>query len=355
MKGSIKLFEIFEISVNVHITFLLLPLIFLIYGGFKSMVLVLIVFTCVTFHELTHSLVAKRFGIGVRDITLLPIGGVASMTKMPDSPKQEFLISVAGPMFNVALALVLFFILYHSPWMPRRILFPWYYPYPGNTWAHTIALIPKINIYLAVFNLLPAFPMDGGRLLRSVLATRINYRKATKIAVNIGHIFAILFGYIGLMHGRIILVLIAVFIYMAASAEEGHVALKETLKGFKVKDILSPQFLTLDKNTLVSKVLELIFHSHQEDFPVMEGGDMVGFVTRSDIIMAMHKTGSNTPISDVMRTNIPPVTPEDKLLKVQQIMEENQIKALPVVRNSVVCGIITLEDIGRVYSIMVRR
>ena len=352
MKGSIKLFEIFGISINIHITFLLLPLLFLMLGGFKSMILVLIVFACVTFHELTHSLVAKRFGITVRDITLLPIGGVASMNKMPDNPKQEFLISIAGPLFNIILAAVLFFIFYHAPWMPRAILTN---PTSGHTWLHTIALIPWINMALAMFNLLPAFPMDGGRLLRSVLATKMDYRKATKIAVNIGHVFAIFFGYIGFVHRHPLLILIAIFIYMAASAEESHVDIKATLKGFKVKDILSAQFLTLDKNTQISKVLELIFHTHQEDFPVMEEKRMVGFVTRGDIITAMHKSGPTTRISNIMRTNVPTVTPEDKLTKIQRIMEENQIKALPVVRGSVICGIVTLEDIGRVYSIMVQK
>jgi Zn-dependent protease/CBS domain-containing protein len=352
MKGSIKIFEIFGISINAHITFLFLPLLFLVLGGFKSMILVLIVFVCVTFHELTHSLVAKRFGIKVKDITLLPIGGVASMSKMPENPKQEFLISVAGPLFNVVLAAVLFFIFYHAPWMPNTILRN---PTLGNTWLHTIALVPWINIFLAGFNLLPAFPMDGGRLLRSILATRMDYRKATKIAVNIGHIFAIFFGYVGFIHRHPLLILIAIFIYMAASAEESHVNLKETLKGFRVKDILRTQFLTLDRNTAISKVLELVFHTHQEDFPVMEGKNMVGFVTRSDVIMALHKSGPTTLISDIMRTNVPAVTPEDKLLKVQRIMEENQIKALPVVRSSAVCGVISLEDIGRVYSIMAQK
>jgi Zn-dependent protease len=316
------------------------------------MVLVLIIFICVAFHELTHSLVARRFGIKVRDITLLPIGGVASMDKMPDNPKQEFLISVAGPMFNIVLAAVLFFIFHYAPWMPSEI---WRNPEFINSWLYMIALIPWINIFLAGFNLLPAFPMDGGRLLRSLLATRMDYRRATKIAVSIGHIFAIFFAYRGLVGGNPFLILIAIFIYVAASAEESHVNLKETLKGFRVKNVLSTQFLSLDKNTPVSKVLEMMLHSHQEDFPVMDEGRMVGFVTRGDIIKAVHNSGSGTLISDIMRTNVPTVTPDDKLTKVQRIMEENQIKALPVVRGSLVCGIVTLEDIGRIYSIMARR
>ena len=352
MRGSIKLFKVFGIAANIHVTFLFLPVFFLLFYGFKSMVLVLILFICVTFHELTHSLVAKKFGIGVRDITLLPIGGVASMSKMPENPKQEFLISAAGPLFNIVLALILLLVFYNAPWMPREILTN---PEMGESWLHMVALIPWINIFLAGFNLLPAFPMDGGRLLRSLLATRMEYRKATTIAVNIGHVFAVIFGYIGLVHNRPILVLIAIFIYMAASAEESHVSLKESLKGFKVRDVLNSQFLSIDKNTPISKVLELVFRTRQEDFPVMENDRMVGFVTRGDIIRAMHESGPATFISGIMRVNVPAVTPEDKLTTVQRIMEENQINALPVMRDSVIHGVITLEDIGRVYSVMARR
>lgn len=352
MKGSIKLFEIFGISINIHITFLLLPLLFLGKGGLHSMVLVLILFVCVTFHELTHSLVAKKFGIGVRDITLLPIGGVASMDKMPENPKQEFLISVAGPLFNIILAFVLFFIFYHAAWMPREILKN---PGFGDNWLNTIALIPWMNVILAVFNLLPAFPMDGGRVLRSLLATKIDYGRATKIAVNIGHVFAIIFGYFGFIYGNIIWILIAVFIYMAASAEETQINLKETLKNFKVKDMLNSQFLSLEENTPISKVLELVFHSRQEDFPVMKGQDMVGFVTRGDIIRALHQFGPTKLIGSIMQTDLPLVTPEDKLIKVQKIMEEHQIRALPVVGNGAVRGVVTLEDIGRIYSMLSQR
>ena len=351
MKGSIKLFEIFGIAIKIHITFLLLPLFFLVVGGFKSMVLVLIVFVCVALHELTHSFVAKKFGITVQDITLLPIGGVASMKKMPQSPKQEFLISIAGPMFNIVLAALLFFVFYHASWMPNRILSN---PTSGNTWLHTIAWVPWINMTLAIFNLLPAFPMDGGRILRSLLATRMDYRRATKIAVNVGHIFAIIFGYIGLVHGRIILLVIAIFIYMAASAEESHVNIKATLKGFKVKDVLSQEFLTLNKNASIQSMLERVSHTRQGAYPVMDGHRMVGFVTLGDIVRAMHASGPDIVVSDIMRTDVPSVRPEDKLTRVQELMEENQIKALPVIRNSVVSGVITLEDIGRVYSIIAK-
>ncbi|MDP3789787.1 MAG: site-2 protease family protein [Candidatus Omnitrophota bacterium] len=351
MKGSIKLFEIFGISINIHITFLLLPVLFFFMSGLSGVLLVLIVFACVTFHELTHSLVAKKFGIAVKDITLLPIGGVASMSKMPDNPRQEFLISVAGPISNIFLAAVLFGILYCMPWMPKEVLL---HPLSGEDLRYTIASLWFINIMLAVFNMLPAFPMDGGRVLRAILALKMSYMKATRIAVGIGHIFAVFFGFWGLMTGNIVLILIALFIYIAASSEETQTNVSETLKTFRVKDVLNTQFLTLERNTPVSKVLELIFHSHQEDFPVMETDHMLGFVTRNDIIIATHQFGPDKHVGDIMRTDIPAVTPEDKLLKVQRIMEEKSVRALPVVTGSRLQGIITLEDIFRIYSLLAR-
>ena len=348
MRGSIKLFEVFGISVNIHITFLLLPVLFFFMSGWNGVILVIIVFACVTFHELMHSIVAKKFGIEVRNITLLPIGGVASMSKMPESPKEEFLISVSGPLSNIFLAAVLFLIFYYAPWMSGKVLLD---PLAGMSLIYTIAWV---NIGLAVFNLLPAFPMDGGRILRAVLSLKMPYAKATKVAVDIGHIFAILFGFWGLVNVNPILILIAMFIYIAASSEETQVSLTETLKNFRVKDILGNNFLTIDKNTPISKVLELIFHSRQEDFPVMDGERVAGFVTRNDIIAATHKFGPDKIAGEVMRTDLPAVKPEEKLLKAQKMMEENEVRALPVMSDGRLRGIITLEDIFRAYSLLSR-
>lgn len=351
MKGSIKLFEISGISINIHSTFLLLPVIFFFMSGLSGVLLVLIIFACVTIHELTHSLVAKRFGIEVRDITLLPIGGVASMGKMPDSPIQEFLISVAGPLSNIFLAAALFSFLYFMPWMPKEVLF---HPLSGETLIYTIAWLPWANVTLAGFNMLPAFPMDGGRVLRAVLALKMSYIKATRIAVGIGHAFAVLFVFWGIMTGNIVLILIAFFIYIAASSEAAQASVSETLKAYRVKDVLSTQFLTVEKNAPVSKMLEFMFHRHQEDFPVMEADRMLGFVTRNDIMIAAHQFGPDKPVGDIMRTDMPVVAPEDKLLKVQHIMEEKGVRALPVVAEGRLCGIVTLEDIFRIYSMLAR-
>lgn len=350
MKGSIRLFKLFGISINIHVTFLLL-LIFFMSGGIKWLALLVGVFCFVTLHEICHSLVAKFYGIEVREITLLPIGGIASMSSMPEKPSQEFFISIAGPLFNLIVVAVLYIPM-------KKLLGPdvlFYRPFSTATWPLTLSYLYWLNLILAVFNLIPAFPMDGGRILRALLAQKIGYQKATKIAVNLGHIFALGFAYFGIVGFNIILIVIAIFIYMAASNEELHVDLKETLKKFKVKDILSADFFTLNSDTTLAKVTELIFHSHQEDFPVVEGDKTVGFVTRHDIMAGIHSLGVQATVREIMRKEFPKIADTDFLIKAQKLMEENSLRAIPVVRDKKIVGIVTLEDIGRVYTIVSQR
>lgn len=236
MKGSIRLFGISGIGINIHITFLLL--IFIVApGGIKPLALLVGVFFFVTVHELCHSLAAKAFGIEVKEITLFPIGGVASMSRVPEKPMEEFLISLAGPLSNVAIVAALFY--------PMKVYFGdavLFHDLSTATWPLTISYIYWINLILAIFNMIPAFPMDGGRILRSILASRLGWLNATKIAVSLGRVFAIIFAYLGIVRGNLILVLIAIFIYLAASNELAQVAIKEKLKKLKIHDILPSDF-----------------------------------------------------------------------------------------------------------------
>jgi len=346
MKGSFRLFKIFGISINIHITFILLLLVALS-GGVKWVFIIAAVFFFVTVHELCHSLVAKRFGIKVREITLLPIGGVASMAKMPEKPAQELLISIAGPMSNIAVIVVFFFPLKYL--LGPEVLF---HPISTKSWPLTFAYVYWINLALAGFNLLPAFPMDGGRVLRALLATRMGYQKATRIAVSFGHVFALIFAYFGIIRFNIILVFIAVFIYMAATNEELQVDLKEALKKFRVFDILPRDFSTITGETTLAKVLELVFHSHQEDFPVMDGGVLTGFVTRKDIITGLHRFSADTKIKEMMRRQFPRAKSTDSLVKVHSVMQSSGIRAMPVIKDDEVIGVVTIEDISRVYAMM---
>jgi Zn-dependent protease len=223
MKG-IRLFEIFGIPVYVHATFLMLPVLFYFTAGPKGVFVILFVFACVTAHELCHSFTARRFGVRTGGITLYPIGGVASIISFPEKPYQELLISLAGPAFNIISSAALFYPLY-------RLLGPDVLFRPSlRSWPHTFAYAFWVNPSLAVFNLLPAFPMDGGRILRAFLAGRMGIRRATRIAVGVGHFFALLFGFIGIRDRHYMLVIIAIFIYIAASNEAFQVEFRESLK-----------------------------------------------------------------------------------------------------------------------------
>ncbi|MFH1245887.1 MAG: site-2 protease family protein [Candidatus Omnitrophota bacterium] len=350
MKNSIKLFDVLGISIRIHLTFLLMPLIFSYFYGLKGVFLIFFVFMCVTLHELSHSLQARRFGIKVEEIILLPIGGIAEMKSIPEKPAEEFRVSIAGPLFNITLALVLFVPAYYYLGLKYQTLL-----HPGiGTWPQTFAYAFWINPILAGFNLLPAFPMDGGRILRAFLAKRMDYGRATRIAVGFGHTFAVLFGFVGLFStpANPILIIIAFFIFMAASSEGMQVDLRLTLRKFLVKDVLPAEFLTVNTSMPLADILALSLHSHQEDFPVVEEEKLVGLLTRNDIIGAIHHFGVTKQAKDVMRVDFPTVTTRTPLMKVHSLMEEWQIKAMPVLTRKKVAGIITLEDISRVYMLM---
>lgn len=226
---SFRLFRLFGIDIKVHITFLILPLFFaFMYGkdygwetGLRAFVLILLIFLCVLGHELSHSLKAKSLGIQVPEINLYLIGGIASMQRIPREPDQEFAISVVGPLFNFALALLLY---YPFVWaIGRQDLFS-----PSlSSWPRMLANVYWTNPVLGAFNLIPAFPMDGGRILRSFLARRMSYLKATGISVILGKIFAILFALLGLWRRHWMLVLIALFVFSSASNEKLQVARQE--------------------------------------------------------------------------------------------------------------------------------
>ncbi len=358
MRGTFHLTRVFGIYIDIHFTFLLLLLFFFLLMGLKGLVLIIGVFFFVTVHELCHSLAAAYFGIKVKRITLLPIGGVAQMPEIPTKPLQELVISIAGPLSNVLVLLVLYFPLYFLIGKEKLI-----YPFLVLTGQakftgdfSVLAQIYWINLVLAVFNMIPAFPMDGGRVLRAILSYRISYREATAIAVRLGHIFALLFAYVGIVYGHIFLLLIAAFIYMAASSEGLQVEVREILKRYSIRDILARNFIHISPDAQLSKVLELIFHTHQEDYPVMdEDGHMVGFITRREVVYGVHERGKEAIVRDIMRRNFPAVDVSTRLDQVQKLMQKYGTHAMPVKRKGEIIGVVTLDDINRVYMMMSER
>lgn len=350
MKGAVKLFEVFGISIQMHISFLILPLLFGLALGIKGVVLVLGVFLFVTLHELSHALQAKRFGVKVDRIMLLPIGGVASMGSMPEKPSQEFRIAIAGPLFNVILAILLYYPAYH--FLGRDVFFSPLYSPGLRTWANVLAYLYWLNIMLAVFNLLPAFPMDGGRILRAILAQVMSLQKATRVAVGFGYIFIFIFVAWGFIGGNIWLLIIAFFVYMAATQEASQVDINETLKRLRVRDILPDQFLSVTPETKLSRILEMIFHSHQEDFPVVENGALKGILTRANVISTVHQFGTEKTAGEAMTKKFPVAGAADPLTKIYKLMNETGTKAVPIMEAGRLAGIITMEDLVKIYALM---
>ncbi len=352
--NTYRLARVLGIDIEIHITFFLLLGIFFMLMGFKGLVLILGVFFFVTLHEICHGLMAAYFGIKVNRITLLPIGGIASMSKTPAKPYQELLISVAGPLSNILVILIFYFPLLLL--LGRETLL---YPFMVMTAQakylgefNILAHIYWINLVLAAFNLIPAFPMDGGRVLRALLSYRMSHRKATGIAVKMGHIFSLVFAFLGIANSHIFLIIIAVFIYMAASSEGMQTDIAETLKNYYVKDVLSNGFTYVSPGSPLSEVLEIIFRTHQEDFPVMEDGKMLGFITRKELLKGVHRGGRDLVIRDFMRTDIPSVNMAERLNSVRKVMRKYDTQALPVEKDGNIIGVVTVEDINRVYILL---
>jgi Zn-dependent protease/CBS domain-containing protein len=359
MKNSFRLARVFGIDIEVHFTFFLLLVFFFMMMGAKGVLLVAGVFFFVTVHELCHSLAAKYFGIKVQRIILLPIGGVASMSEAPSKPLQELVISLAGPLSNVAMVILLYYPvkllvgaqgLEHAFWaMFGREGFA------DN--VNIMAYVYWLNLFLAGFNLLPAFPMDGGRVLRALLSYRMDHRRATAIAVRMGHIFALFFAYFGIVHGHIFLVLVAVFIYMSASGEQAQVNMQEAVRTLTVQNVLAPDFVAVSPDTLVAKMYEIAFHSRQEDFPVTEDGRLIGFIPRYGMIEAAgtRDDGRELTARDIMKTDTPSVKVADRLLDVQRVMAESGKDALPVEKDGVVVGVVTANDLGKAFYMTTSR
>src|ERR671917_1618593 len=293
MGGSFKIGRFSGINVKVHCTFLLLVAFFAflgyrssgsLAGALTPTAVIVALFLCVLLHEFGHSLVAQRLGIEIHSITLLPIGGSSNLEALPEKPADEVKISVAGPLVSVVLALIFFgvgLLLGAVPRVPTHLFAGF-----GSVGQFFFNL-GFLNIVLAVFNLLPAFPLDGGRILRGLLATRLGAVRATDISSTIGQIFAAAFFLIGLLGGDILLALVAVFIFFGASGEAQMVRQREQTRGLTVSDVMGtkPRTETVTPNHTFGQVLELVLHGYQEDFPVLdESGKLVGMLTREEIM-----------------------------------------------------------------------
>jgi stage IV sporulation protein FB len=347
VKWSLPIGRIFGISLRLHVTFLIF-LAFIAYAGFVdagldgagwAVAMFCSVFACIGLHELGHSVVAQELGVQVKSITLLPIGGVAALRSIPENPWHEIAITVAGPMVNAAIACALIpFTGMPSHWLIVNM--------PQN--FHGLLLtLTQANLTLFAFNFIPAFPMDGGRLLRAMLALVLPYRQATTIAAMVGQGLAILFVVAGLKFS-FWLVLIGAFIFLGAEGEERVVRMRSVLRELTVDNVMSQGVAFLSPADPVSRGIELIYQTGQDDFPVLENEMLVGVVARSNLVKAMNAQGANTPVMTIMETDVALASPQEKLVYAcEGIINGTDTNAVMVVDDGRLVGMVSPENINR--------
>lgn len=361
-------FRLLGIDVKVHWSFVLVlafgaflygsgPAGWLV-GGLYGVLSMLLLFGSVTLHEYGHALTARRYGVGTRSILLLPIGGVANLERIPEKPSQELAIVAAGPLVNVIIALVLAPVaLLLNGGSPAGVLsmnsVGVNIQNPGL--LNLVVFLLSTNVLLALFNLLPAFPLDGGRLLRALLAYVMPYTKATRTAVVVGRLMAVLMAIYGIFSGAIGLLLIAFFVYVGGSAELEAVSNRAVLRQFKAGRALTPGATSLYTSERIERVVELLMRSYQTDFPVRDlSGRFVGVLTRPSLINALRETGPETRVVDVMQPagEIPVCSPETDLATVWEQMGQSGSRVITVADHGQVLGIITADDISEVFQVM---
>jgi Zn-dependent protease/predicted transcriptional regulator len=351
MKWSLRVGRVFGIDLYLHFTFL----IFLVWiwfatrhDGLETVFVFIAIFTCVVLHEYGHALTARRYGIPTRDITLLPIGGVARLERMPSDPRQELVVAIMGPAVNVVIAAVLLGVCSLAGMNLRE---QWVLLAHGH--AHPLFMLMAFNVVMILFNMLPAFPMDGGRVLRAVLAMRMEYAKATRWAANIGKAMALVFAAFAIFFGgNPMLIVIAFFVWVGAGEEAAAADQKAMLSGVRVRDAMVVDFRRVGPDETAGTVAQIILQGWQSDFPVMYDGKFVGIVTWKDVIAGLN-SGHTVSVSSFMRQEVPSCAPGDNLEDVLERMRELSLPMMPVMENDRLLGLVTPEN--TVEFMLIRR
>lgn len=348
-KKSLHIAKIAGIDLFIHWTFGLLivglPAFFMLTGNTATetlfvLTLVLAIFVCVVLHEFGHALVARRYDVPTRDITLYPIGGVARLQRMPTEPMKEFWIAIAGPAVNVLIAAVLIpFVLAAGGFPPLR-------EFVLDSQGHFAAKLMGINIMLVAFNLLPAFPMDGGRVMRALLATRMNYLRATHVAARTGQMMAIFFGLFGFLFFNPILMFIALFVYLGAQQEEQATTMRTVIQGVPVREAMMTRYETLSPNATLREAVAKLLAGSEHDFPVVESDHAVGVLTRKDLMRALAENNPSVVVEHVMQGSCPVVEDTAMLDEAFQRMQESQCPIALVTKNGKLVGVLSLENVG---------
>jgi len=353
MYSSLKIGKFAGIRVQIHWTFWLLFLfigffVFSREGTFTDLLwyslFIAGLFICVVLHEFGHALTAKKYGINTRSITLLPIGGLASLKKMPENPKQELLVAVAGPAVNVVIAIILaiFVPVENFLGMEAEALEQELAMVDANNFFFYLL---TVNIALVLFNIIPAFPMDGGRIFRALLSMKVGRIKATQVASSLGKFLALLFFLYGLFYG-IILSVIAVFIWFGAHSENIMIKQIELMKGYKIRDAMITEFTKLKPGDTLESVVNKILATTEKDFLVTENGDIAGILFMSDLSQALKESGKETAVEKVMDTSVSRLEAGADLSTAYRKLNHRNRNFFPVLEDAQIVGVIDMNNIN---------
>ncbi|MGB5556895.1 MAG: site-2 protease family protein [Paracoccaceae bacterium] len=354
MTWSFPVGRVLGTEIRIHATFFLL-LLWIAVGAYfqggtalaiSNLAFILALFACVLAHEFGHILMARRYGIPTPDVTLLPIGGMARLDRIPEKPMQEIAVALAGPAVNVAIWLVLTLALGAE----TRLAGLENIDDPSQGF---LARLAAVNIFLVLFNMIPAFPMDGGRVFRAAVALWVGRARATRIAAMAGQIIAFFFGLGGLMTGNPILVLIAVFVFVAASSESADVAMRELARNMKAREAMITTYESLVPDDTVQAATAALIRTTQHEFPVSDAdGRVVGFVDRNAIFAAVSADGAKPNVADMMVRDFPSVTLTAPLQSALDLLFRSQSPAVAVTnRDGTMIGYITRENIGELMVV----
>lgn len=352
MRWSWKIGRFAGIDVYVHATFLLLILWVValhwiagrsVQAVVNGVIFIVALFGCVVLHEFGHALTARRYGFPTKDIVLLPIGGVSRFERMPDKPWQEFWVAVAGPIVNLAIAAVLYVVLLLTSGLhPIKEL--------SITSGPFLYRLLAANVLLAVFNLIPAFPMDGGRVLRALLATRVDHVRATQTAAAVGQGIALIFGLIGLFFDPF-LVFIALFVWIGAAHEAHSVQFREAFSGIPIRTAMQTHFSMLTTNNTLGDAVKIVLDGSQHDFPVMWGDRVMGILTRANLLSGLSQQGPDQLVTAVMQREFQTAEPNEMLETVLSRMASSPTRTMPVLQDGKLVGLVTMENLGEYLMI----
>lgn len=349
MKGALKIGKIAGIGLFIHWTFLIL-IAFIIYVNYKaghnltqilwSIFFILTIFVTVLLHELGHALAAKRYKLQTTDITLLPIGGLARLEKLPEKPSEELVVALAGPMVNIVIAFITSLFI-QIPVNSADLISQLSGGINSSTFFLNFFLV---NVWLALFNLIPAFPMDGGRILRAILSYKLQRHIATKIAARIGQFLALGFIFLGMFYNPF-LVIIGIFVIIAAQIETNYTDSKQVLKGYKVRDIVMRKFLAIESDETLAAAIKLLLDSQSKDFLITKDGRATGTLNRDEIIAALSQKGENIRLETIMNRELIYLNADSYLEEVFETIYKNKSSLLLVMENQELIGTLDTENL----------